>query len=317
MKTYGTSNPHSLPLSRPPGEGNQSCQALGSSPSPVGVIPLSHRMGEGSGVRAWGAERAGVRVPSIHFHSSWLALCLFSMALANSAARAQTPAPAPAPPAAAEAAPPKAEVNFPGIVVRAKEKTVEAEGAICLNAGILEFLAVTAKTPQIDREYESVLALKCKPSHLKAALLLIGCQEGDVSGEVLGPRLRPGDKLRPKGERLKMTVEWKQDDKLVRVPADELLLDRATGKPAKDLPWTFTGSAFGKDWDGKPVFLGDTEGAFVSLWYGMSALVNLDARAGNPYHGDKEGFEINKKLIPKIGTPIKLILERASKPATY
>jgi hypothetical protein len=217
-------------------------------------------------------------------------------------------APAPAP------TPAKGDVNLPGVVVRAKEKVVEAEGTICLNAGILEFLAVTAKTPNIDREYESVLALKCKPSHLKAALLLIGCKEGDVSAEVLGPRLRPGDKPRPEGERLTLSVEWKAGDKTVRVRAEELLLDRATKKPAKDVPWTFTGSAFGKDWDGNQIFLGDTEGAFVALWYNMSAVINVDARPGNPYRGDAEGFEINKELIPKLNTPVRFIIEQAKKP---
>jgi hypothetical protein len=243
-----------------------------------------------------------------------MALCLVCLGTAGWAAPGEPAEAKDPPPVKAEQPSGQGDVKFPGLVVRAKEKSVEVEGAVCLNAGILEFLAVTAKTPNIDREYESVLALKCKPSHLKAALLLIGCQEGDVGAEALGPRLRPGDKPRPRGERLRMAVEWKQGEKTVRVPADELLFDRATKKPAKDLPWTFTGSAFGKDWDGNQVFLGDTEGAFVALWYSASALINLDARAGNPYRGDAEGFEINKQLIPKLGTPVKFIIERAAKP---
>jgi hypothetical protein len=201
------------------------------------------------------------------------------------------------------------DVRLPGILVRAKEQTVEVEGKVCLNQGILEFFAVVPE----GREYESVVSLNCKPSNLKAALLLIGCEEGGVSLEAQGLPVRPGAKQPKIGDRLRITVEWKDGDKTVRVPAEQLLFDRRRRAPPKDLPWTFTGSGFGKDFEGHEIFLADVEEIFISLWHNPSALINLDVNAGNPYRSDAQGFEINKALIPKVETPIKLIIERVTK----
>ena len=238
----------------------------------------------------------------------WIALAAASAFLIEARAMAQTP---PNSPAAAESGvdPKTGDVRMPGLVVRVKTETVEVGGNVCLNEGILEFLAVTPK----GREYESVLTLNCKPSTLKTALLLIGCEEGDVSPEASGLQLKPGQKPGKHGDRLRITAEWKDGDKLRRAPADSFLWDRKAKKEAKDLPWTFTGSLFGKDFDGHEIFLADAEGAFISLWYNPTALINLDVNAGNPYKAELGGFEINKKALPKVGTPMKIIFERVGK----
>jgi hypothetical protein len=203
------------------------------------------------------------------------------------------------------------DAKMPGIRVHGKTQVVEVDGQVCLNEGILEFLACT---PGADsREYESVLSLNCKPSHFKAALLLIGCEEGDLSPEALNIKPEPGAKPRKLGTRVNIFVEWKDGDKTVRVAGEQLMISRRTGKPAKDLPWRFTGSAFARTHEGKVVFAGDVEGIFIAMLYAAAASVNLDVDAGNPYQGDADGFEINKKLIPKVGTPIKLYIEKAEK----
>jgi hypothetical protein len=203
------------------------------------------------------------------------------------------------------------DARMPGIRVHGKAQVVEVDGQICLNEGILEFFACTAGPD--SREYESVVSLNCKPSHFKAALLLIECEEGNLSPEALNIKPDPGEKPRKLGTRVKISVEWKDGDKTVRVPADELMTSRRTGKPVKDLPWRFTGSAFARTHEGKVVFAGDIEGIFIAMLYAAAASVNLDVDAGNPYQGDADGFEINKKLIPKVGTPIKLFIEKAEK----
>ena len=91
---------------------------------------------------------------------AWNAVALVSLAIFSNGPMTR------ADDAAAKGGDPK----LPGIVVRAKDKVVEVDGKICLNEGILEFLAVV---PGPDsREYESVLSLNCRPSHFQAALLL-------------------------------------------------------------------------------------------------------------------------------------------------
>jgi hypothetical protein len=190
-------------------------------------------------------------------------------------------------------------VHLPGLEIRGGEKKyVEATGRVSLTSGILEFIAVE----QGGRDYESLFTLDCKPSALKFALLLIGCETGAVPREV-----KSGEKA---GDRLRIEVEWQADGKSKRVPLEKLLVDRKTKKSPAELPWVFTGSRFVKDIEGREVFLADAEQAFISLWWNPAVLINVGGEFGNPYHGDDQGFEANAAAIPPKGTPIKLIFHK-------
>ena len=182
-------------------------------------------------------------------------------------------------------------VNLPGLLIHGgKNKFIEASGKVALTDGILEFIAVEPE----GRDYESLLTLDCKPSELKFALLLIGCEEGEKKGSLLI-----------------LEVEWLQDRKAKRVPVEQLLLDRRTRKPAKRLSWRFTGSYFTTHpISGREVFQADEEAAFIALWWEPSVLINVVGDLGNPYRGDDQGFEVLKKAVPPLGTPVKLILRR-------
>jgi hypothetical protein len=222
------------------------------------------------------------------------------------------PPPPPAPAAAAPVEPPAApslpptappptvgpgeSVRLPGLVIHTAEpKSVEATGKICLEDGILEFLAVEVG----GRDYESLLTLETKPSALKFALLLIGCEPGPIPRET-----PPGGKS---GDRLAIQIEWETDGVTKRVPAEQLLLDRRTKQPARDIEWVFTGSHFMKDFEGREAFASDLEEAFVALWHQPTVMINVGGDYGNPYRDDQEGFDINKALAPPVGTPVKLI----------
>ena len=180
-------------------------------------------------------------------------------------------------------------VQLPGLRVQAEEKTVEATGAISLTNGILEFIAVETG----GRDYESLLTLTCRPSVLKYALLLLGLREGVTNGAPL-----------------RLDVEWEIAGKSHRVPVEKLLRDRATGKSPAALPFIFSGSFFGPDLTGSnQVFHADVEQAHVALWWQPSVLINVRGDQGNPYRGEDRGFEVNSKLVPAVGTPVKLILQ--------
>jgi len=180
-------------------------------------------------------------------------------------------------------------VQLPGLRVQAEEKTVEAIGAISLTNGILEFIAVETG----GRDYESLLTLTCRPSTLKYALLLLGLREGVTNGAPL-----------------RLDVEWEIAGKSHRVPVEKLLRDRATGKSPAALPFIFSGSFFGPDLTGSnQVFHADVEQAHVALWWQPAVLINVRGDQGNPYRGEDRGFEVNSKLVPAVGTPVKLILQ--------
>ena len=177
--------------------------------------------------------------------------------------------------------------QLPGLRVQSEEKIVEATGQISLTTGILEFVAVEAG----GRDYESLFTLTCSPSALKFALLLLGLPSGETNGAPL-----------------RLDVEWDVAGKPHRVPVETLLLDRTTGKSPARLPFIFTGSFFGPDLTGSnQIFHADIEQAHVALWWQPSVLINVRGDRGNPYRGDNQGFEVNSKLVPKTGTPVKLI----------
>ena len=182
-------------------------------------------------------------------------------------------------------------INLPGLTIHGgTDKFVEADGKMALTDGILEFIAVQSE----GRTYESLLTLDCKPSELKFALLLIGCE--------------PDEK---QGSQLALEIEWQQDGKPKRVPVEALLIDRHTKKPATKLAWRFTGSTFVKDLlSGREVFQADQEAAFIALWWEPAVLINVVGDHGNPYRASDQGFEVLKTAVPPTGTPVKLIFRR-------
>lgn len=177
--------------------------------------------------------------------------------------------------------------QLPGLRVESEAKIVEATGQIALTNGILEFIAVEAG----GRDYESLLTLTCRPSALKYALLLLGLRDGATNGTPL-----------------RLDVEWAVAGRPHRVPVETLLLDRTTGQLPAPLPFIFSGSGFGPDLTGSnQVFLADIEQAHVALWWQPAVLINVRGDRGNPYRGDAQGFAVNAQLVPKAGTPVKLI----------
>ncbi len=191
-------------------------------------------------------------------------------------------------------------VSLPGLTIHGGEKGfVEATGKMALTDGILEFVAVDAK----GRDYESLLTLDCKPSELQFALLLIGCETGAVPGHA-----KAGEKP---GSPLVLEIEWQDQGRARRVPVEQLLVDRRTRKSPESLPWVFNGSYFARSpITNRDVFQADEEQAFIALWWEPSILINLGVEYGDPYRGDKQGFEVKTAVAPAKDTPIKLILRK-------
>ena len=182
------------------------------------------------------------------------------------------------------------EVQLTGLRVVADQHFVAAAGHIALTNGILEFLAVEAG----GRDYESLVTLTCRPSALKFALLLVGLPEGETN---VAP--------------LRLDVEWETRGKTNRLPVEALLLDRRTGQAPVGLPFVFTGSFFGSDLSGSnQIFEADLEQAHIALWWQPAALINVRAATGNPYRSDDQGFEVNSRLVPPVGTPVQLLIRR-------
>lgn len=179
------------------------------------------------------------------------------------------------------------DVKLSGVtVVTNPRKQIELAGKVALTNGILEFIACEPG----GREYESLVTLECKPSAMKFGLLLIGAEEGETNGTPL-------------------TIEVECQSK--RVAVETWLIDRRTGKRPESLPFFFSGSMFVPDlFTSNKVFQADAEQAHIALWWQPSIVVNIRGDQGNPYRGEEQGLEVNSKVVPPVGTPVKLILRK-------
>ncbi len=209
----------------------------------------------------------------------------------------------------------KANGILPGLSVDVKKAVVTATGRICETRGILDFLAVSKG----GKTYESVIELDAKPSHLQAALLMIGAEPGNMPPEfvekmkgIAAVKAAKGKKI---GSRFKIYVQWMSEGRKVEVPAEELLFNREKKEAGHDYEWIFTGSAFYRDEKGKEHYMADEEQVIAATWYDVAAVLNLSVPSKNAYEGDTFGFEINTKKVPKKGTPVlvKFVLQKKPK----
>lgn len=204
----------------------------------------------------------------------------------------------------AAASPAVNEIALTGLkIVPADPPHIEAEAAVALREGILEFITVE---PQ-GREYESLLTLKAKPSALQFALLLIGCEPGHDPAAGMPPSWKPQF---DKGSRLRIEVQWQANGATHRVPVEHWLRDRKTGQAPDRLEWVFNGSFFNRDLDGNPIFQADSEEAHISLWWNPAIPINVVGEFGIPYQGPDLGFEVFTDRVPPVGTPVTLILRK-------
>lgn len=198
-------------------------------------------------------------------------------------------------------------ITVGNVRVLKEERQVEVDANVVLREGILEYLAVA----EGGKEYESVLSLRCKPSQLHAALLLLGCETGGVPQQAKGDYIGPSMKRRHENprSRLDVFVEWQVAGRTVRVRAEKLLTVRTAGGASPgDTYWVFTGSLFDKDDSGRELYLADLERSVIAVWYDPSALINLPIPSADPYRGNTYGFRVNTKILPE-SSKVKLILQ--------
>ncbi len=218
--------------------------------------------------------------------------------------------------------------SLPGIEMDQRSGELQIEGEVCIDQGVLEYLAVATR----GKMYESVFALSCRPSHLQAAMLMGGYVTGEVQPESRGD-FSPGtdsaasnapqgapQTLQPSDEywetasssptHVTIDVDVQQDDgSWKRFPVERFLRDRATGRQPARLTWAFTGSFFVlHQMTQREHFAADVDKSLIALFYDPTALLNLSGNIGNPYRGKGLGLEIDQQHVPKKGTSVRVIL---------
>ncbi len=168
---------------------------------------------------------------------------------------------------------------------------------VCLREGQLEQLLTRKRT----KEHEAILVADLNAKDIHKALLLTGAEAG--SPVSFRPKFTP-----PTGAEIKISVEYKEDGKTVRKPAQDWIRETKS-KKALASNWVFAGSRlFNDPFDPKapPYYLAN-DGDIICVSNFDTALLDL------PYVSSKDNeqlnYEANTAAIPALETPVTLILE--------
>lgn len=231
---------------------------------------------------------------------------------ASSAAPAAAVAPAadaPQPPSEPTAAPTS---PWPGITLNTAEGYVDLEAAVATREG--EWMELLACTPG-TLEYESLLTITARPSHVHLALLALGLEAGKpISHRDRGDRY---EMIPARGPEVAISIVLSRAGgaESREFPATDWLRDQATGQPMQGSTWLFTGSAF-VDYEGKEVYMADLNGTAITL---VNFGEDLLARATDlTNQTDNKAYNVNTPAVPAVGTPVTLRLRPVGRvnPAT-
>lgn len=186
---------------------------------------------------------------------------------------------------------------FLQIDAKAKQVRVECEALRCENP--LEFFLCLTGT----NEYESVLRSKVKPSHLHAALLMIGLKPGEPVrfSEALQKWLPPH------GPPLAISVEFEKDGKLQKLPAYRLMRDFKNKREMPPLTWIFAGSRVMED----DTYAADRTGYLISVVNFDFTVIDIPELASNA--NETLHWMANLDVVPPMGTKVTLLIEPAGK----
>ena len=179
-----------------------------------------------------------------------------------------------------------------------KGRRVLIRTTVCRQDAILEEFLCLKNT----KEHEAILAADVVPRVFHSALLIAEAEPGNPA------RFDP-EFLPPTGERLEITVEWKQDGKVKRAKAQDWMRDVRT-KKSPSLDFVFAGSQDIKNpVTGEMYYLGN-EGDLISVSNFAGSIVDLAARSSSV--DDERLFETFTERIPPVDTEVFVILKPAA-----
>lgn len=155
--------------------------------------------------------------------------------------------------------------------------------------------------PKGQKTHETVVVFDVKPSAVHKALESLGLKAGK-------PAL--GENGKAAGPEVMIFLEIPSaDGKATRVPIEETMVDTKSNAAFPKQKWLFTGSAIkypDPEKDDK-VYGADLSGTLITI-YPVTDDTVFQSALGAKDEG-KFRLETNKKLLPKEGTAVKLILQ--------
>lgn len=169
----------------------------------------------------------------------------------------------------------------------------------------LEVIA-TLPHPKGKKAHETIVNIEVAPSDVHKAIESLGLKSGTVV---------MGGKDEPKGPEFDVFLEFQGDDGVAkRVSIDKCMLDKRTGKPfPKTVKWRFTGSKMVQpDPNKKDLAYGADESGTLMVIFPVSDQTVLQTNLTMEFEKYMK-LETNPKVLPKEGTPVKLILQSTGK----
>ena len=212
----------------------------------------------------------------------------------------------------------KIRAIFPGITINSEERLVDVQSVVCLAEGYLEVIACAKDS----REHESIVMVEAKPSHIHAALLLIGAQPGNPA--MRKPVNEEGTRwvdIPPRGQSVKVTLLI-SDEKgqtterpvsdFLSPSKDESGLPEVAGA-AEKFPETFlfAGSHTHQVGDTK-TYLADVNGNVISISTFGDEVLCLAGHHAQENHA--LSWQIKPDSLPEIGTKVTLRLRPLAAP---
>ncbi len=156
------------------------------------------------------------------------------------------------------------------------------------------------------KEHESVLVAELVPEVLHAGLLATGAKTGSIA------KFQP-DYQPPTGEKLEITVEWRDGKEFKRARAQDWIRDGKT-KKAIEFDFVFAGSQeISSPVTGKSYYLGN-EGDLISVANFPGSIIDLAVKSSTD--NQFQLFEAFKERIPPVNTEVIVIINPARKPGT-
>jgi hypothetical protein len=177
------------------------------------------------------------------------------------------------------------EYQIGNALINTAKGSVTLKGWVNMSEGLIELLACGPR----GKKHESVLILDVEPYHLQVALLMLGLEPG-------GGLSFQGDPKTPKGDSLYVYVSWeKRDGNHMRVRGEDLVYNIKENKTMPQTEWVFSGSRFINN-----VFMASVEQSFITTFHDPNTIIDNPLTSG----GDDTLYEVNKKLVPPVNTPV-------------
>jgi hypothetical protein len=157
--------------------------------------------------------------------------------------------------------------------------------------------------PKGQKAHETVVTIEAKPSAVHKALVELGLKPGQP---VMGESKQP-----PQGPEVNLYIEAPgPDGQPRRIAIDKTLIDPKTNKPfPRSVKFRFTGSVLSKPDPNKDetVYGADLTGTLVAIFPVTNQTV-LQTNLTMEYERFMK-LETNPAVLPRVGTPVKLVLE--------